>query len=56
VTDPDDALEYLPPDPAEAEVDPADALDRAVPLEADPADVADQQQSVDGFDEDYPGS
>lgn len=53
MTDPEDSLELMAADLAEIEVDAADEFDRAVPLEAEPADVVEQKQFVDTDDDDY---
>jgi hypothetical protein len=53
VTDPEDSVQPMPADLAEVEVDAADEFDRALPLEADPADVVEQKQSVEDDDENY---
>jgi hypothetical protein len=53
VTDPEDLVDLMPADLAEVEVDVADEFERPLPLEADPADVVEQQQSVDDDGEDY---
>jgi hypothetical protein len=54
VTDPEDSVELMPADLAEVEVDVADEFERPLPLEADPADVVEQKQTVDDDSEDYP--
>lgn len=53
MTDPEDSLELMPADLAEIEVDAADEFDRAVPLEADPADVLEQKRLADADEDDY---
>jgi hypothetical protein len=52
VTDPETTLDLMPADLAETEVDIADEFEHPLPLEADPADVAEQQLVVED-DEDY---
>ena len=53
MTDPEDSLDLMAADLSETEVDAADEFTRPLPLEAEPADVVEQKQSVEGFDEDY---
>ena len=53
MTDPEDSVQPMSADLAEIEVDAADEFDRALPLEADPADVVEQKQSVEDDGEDY---
>jgi hypothetical protein len=53
VTDPEDSIDLPPADLAEVEVDAADEFDRALPLEADPADVIEQKLSVEEDGDDY---
>lgn len=53
MTDPEDSVAYPAADLEEAEVDLADEFDRPVPLEAEPADVIEQKQVVEGDDDDY---
>lgn len=52
MTDPEDVLGLMPADRAETEVDEADSLDRPAPLEAEPADVAEQKRELGETDED----
>lgn len=53
MTDPEDSLELLPAGLAETEVDAADEFERAVPLEAEPADVLEQKRLVDADEDEY---
>ena len=53
-TDPEDSVRVHPADLEETEIDLADEFERPVPVEADPADVVEQRNTVDTGDEDYP--
>jgi hypothetical protein len=53
MTDPEDTLDLLPSDFEEVEVDAADESSRPGPFEAEPADVAEQKQAVEGDEDDY---
>ncbi len=53
MTDPENTVGPTQADLEEAAVDVADESDRPAPLEAEPADVAEQKQSVDSDEEDY---
>jgi hypothetical protein len=53
MTDPEQAVQPLPADLAEAELDEGDDSTRPAPLEAEPADVAEQQRAVAGDEDDY---
>jgi hypothetical protein len=46
MTDPEDTMQLLPDDLEEIEVDAADEFSRPVPLEAEPADVAEQKTDI----------
>jgi hypothetical protein len=52
VIDPEDVTQLQPADLAEVEVDETPDEERPRPLEADPADVADQRLEVDLGDDD----
>jgi hypothetical protein len=54
VTDPEDTVELLPADLEETEIDVADEFDRPAPMEAEPADVVEQRQVVEGDEDAYP--
>jgi hypothetical protein len=51
MTDPEDTVQLLPDDLEEVEVDVADEFDRPAPLEAEPADVAEQKADLGDEDE-----
>jgi len=53
MTDPEDTVSLLPADLAEVEVDVADESTRPAPFEAEPADVAEQKQSIEDDEDDY---
>jgi hypothetical protein len=52
MTDPEDSVDHAAADLEETEVDLADEFDRPAPLEAEPADVAEQMQVVARDDDD----
>lgn len=54
MTDPEDTVDLLPADVAEAAADLTDDSERPVPIEAPEADVAEQKAVVETDDEDYP--
>jgi hypothetical protein len=54
VTDPEDVTQLQPIDLAEVEVDETPDEQRPQPIEADPADVADQRAEVELDDEPEP--
>jgi len=51
MTDPESTTDLTLADLQETEVDEADEFSRPAPLEADPADVAEQREALPGDDE-----
>jgi hypothetical protein len=54
VTDPSDPLAATPAEPHDPDIDIDDDLAHELPLEADPADFAEQRRDTGPADEDYP--
>jgi hypothetical protein len=53
VTDPENVTQLRPLDLEEVEIDETPDSERPLPLEADPADVADQRDHLDLDDDDW---
>lgn len=53
MTDPEDSLQVLPSDLEEAEADFTDESERPEPLEAEPADVAEQKRPLGEDDDEH---
>lgn len=54
MTDPEVTVDVMPAELEETVVDLADEFERPVPLEAEPADVAEQKLVVDEDEDAYP--
>jgi hypothetical protein len=54
MTDPEVTVDVMPAELEETVVDLSDEFERPTPLEAEPADVAEQKLVVDGDEDAYP--